>query len=253
MAYSMTMSEWVKYRDLLRSLSEEAANEFRIAVWGKGGRWNAAGLANIPRNELIEFAYALVTKYGEGSAAAACELYDEIAELSGVAVPAAIPAECPPIGDVAKALNGTIKQTANENAISGTIGRLVKQVGQDTTVQNALRDGAQVAWIPSGDTCAFCIALASRGWEDVSPAIVKAGHAEHIHANCDCAYGVRFNTSFEVKGYDPSRYLQMYEGAEGKTSQDKINSMRRMHYEANREQINEQKREAYALRTQEGN
>lgn len=246
--YTMQLKEWIKYRDILRSLSEAAADEFRDAVWKVGGRWNAVGLGGIPRDDLIAFAYALVTKYGEGSAAVACELYDEIAKLSGVSVPAAIPADLPSINDVGKALNGTIKQTQNENAISSTIGRLVKQVGQDTTIQNAMRDKAQVAWIPNGDTCAFCITLASRGWEDAANVAVNNGQAAHIHANCDCAYGVRFNKQSGVNGYDPDRYKAMYDNSGGDTSTEKINAMRRRFYDQNKDVINAQKRAAYEAR-----
>lgn len=238
---NMTLSEWTRYRDILRSLSQTAADEFKDAVWKPGGRWDGAGLGAIPREDLIDYAYALITKYGEGSAAVACELYDEIAEISGVAVPPAIPAATPSREDVSKAINGTIKQSVNDNMVSSTVGRLVKQVGQDTTMRNAIRDGAQVAWIPSGDTCAFCITLASRGWEYASKEMLKNGHASHIHANCDCAYGVRFSSSYNVAGYDPDRYLQQYRDAGGD-----INAMRRAAYAENAEEINDQKREAYA-------
>jgi hypothetical protein len=241
----MSLNEWVRYRDILKRLSQTAADEFRDAVWKKGGRWNAAGLGGIPRDELVSYAYALVTKYGEGSAAVACQLYDEIAELSGVSVPPAVPASTPSISEVAKAINGTIKASENEDYVSSTVGRLVKQVGQDTTMQNALRDGAEAAWIPSGDTCAFCIALASRGWQQVTQKTLKNGHAEHIHANCDCAYGVRFDSSFNVGGYDPDVYLGMYNEADGN-----INTMRRDFYAKNADEINAQKRQAYALRMQ---
>ena len=209
---SMSLNEWVRYRNILKRLSQTAADEFRDAVWGTGGRWNAVGLDGIPRDELISYAYALVTKYGEGSAAVACQLYDEIAELSGASVPPAMPAQTPSINEVAKALNGTIKVSENEEYVSSTVGRLVKQVGQDTTLQNALRDGAEAAWIPSGDTCAFCITLASRGWQHVTKKTLKNGHAEHIHANCDCTYAVRFSHNLDVEGYNPSAYYKMYYG-----------------------------------------
>ncbi|MBR4692904.1 MAG: hypothetical protein IKP17_09110 [Oscillospiraceae bacterium] len=38
--------------------------------------------------------------------------------------------------------------------------------------------------MPSGDTCAFCITLASRGWQKAGREAIKGGHAEHIHNNC---------------------------------------------------------------------
>lgn len=227
---TVSLDEWVKYRDLLAKLSQKAADEFRDAVWSASGRWGGVGLANIPRNELIEFAYALATKYGEGAAALACEYYDAMAELSGAYLPAAVPAETATITETGKAINGALKFSEDATYISNVVGRLVKQAGQDTTLQNSLRDGAQFAWIPAGETCAFCLTLASRGWQYASKKAIKGGHAEHIHSNCDCAYAIRFNEKTNVEGYDPDRYLSMYRHADGSTPQERINSMRRAAY-----------------------
>ena len=227
---TVSLDEWTKYRDLLAKLSQKAADEFRDAVWSASGKWGGVGLANIPRNELIEFAYALATKYGEGTAALACEYYDAMAELSGVYLPAAVPAETATYGETAKALNGALNFSEDATYISNVVGRLVKQAGQDTTLQNSLRDGAQFAWIPAGETCAFCLTLASRGWQYASKKAIKGGHAEHIHSNCDCAYAIRFNERTNVEGYDPDRYLSMYQNAEGRTPRERINSMRRAAY-----------------------
>ena len=199
------------------------------------------------RQRLIEYAYLTAQKYGEGAAALACRMYDEIAAASTVAVPAAVPAVGPSVGEVAKTVNGTLK-TGNPNIVSEAIGRLVKQTGVDTTMKNALRDGAEWAWIPSGDTCAFCITLASRGWQRASRAALKNGHAEHIHANCDCTYCVRFDKQTNVAGYHPEEYRAMYDGAEGRTPEEKINAMRREFYAENKEEINAQKRDAYEKR-----
>jgi hypothetical protein len=102
-------------------------------------------------------------------------------------------------------------------------------------LQNSLRDGAQFAWIPAGETCAFCLTLASRGWQYASKKAIKGGHAEHIHSNCDCAYAIRFNEKTNVEGYDPDRYLSMYQNAEGRTPQDRINSLRRAAYAEDKE------------------
>lgn len=232
---TVSLNEWTKYRDLLAKLSQKAADEFRDAVWSVSGRWGGVGLANIPRDELIEFAYALATKYGEGAAALACEYYDAMAELSEVYLPAAVPAETATIAETGKAINGALKFSEDATYISNVVGRLVKQAGQDTTLQNSLRDGAQFAWIPAGETCAFCLTLASRGWQYASKKAIKGGHAEHIHSNCDCAYAIRFNEKTNVEGYDPDRYLSMYQNAEGRTPQDRINSLRRAAYAEDKE------------------
>ena len=59
---------------------------------------------------------------------------------------------------------------------------------------------------------------------------MKGGHAEHIHSNCDCQYTIRHDPRMTVSGYDPDRYLSMYQHAEGRTPQERINSMRREAY-----------------------
>ncbi len=240
---TMPLDTWVKYKNLLAKISDEAAKEFRDAVFNVNGHFGGVGLGKIDRQALIDYAYALVMKYSEASSEAACIFYDELAELSGAMVAPAVPAEPANISTVAKA----VSFSDNEDLISSALGRLVKQAGQDTTLQNALRDGAEFAWIPSGDTCAFCIALASRGWQTASRNAIKNGHAEHIHGNCDCAYAVRFNSKTNYAGYDPEKYLDMYNFTPGKPK-DKINAMRREAYAENKEKINAQKRSAYAKR-----
>ena len=174
-------------------------------------------------------------------------MYDAIAVLSGVSVPPAVPAPTATFAETAKAINGTMK-TGNVNIVADATGRLVKLVGVDTMQQNALRDGAEWAWIPRGDTCAFCLTLASNGWQKASKNAIKNGHAEHVHANCDCTYAVRFNDGLDVQGYNPQKYLDMYENADGSTPQARINALRREFYNENKEIINEQKRSAYAKR-----
>ena len=53
--------------------------------------------------------------------------------------------------------------------------------------------------------------------------MLKGGHAEHIHANCDCEFAIRFDHNTTVAGYDPDKYLAQYNAAGGD-----INKMRRM-------------------------
>lgn len=233
---------WLKYISDLRRVNDEAAGFVLRYLEANGIPTDRDTI-----NALIEYANAICSKYSEASAALAAEMYDALAALSGVTVPPALPAPVPEMSEVAKAIVGTVK-TGNEEIISAAIGRLVKQTGVDTTMQNALRDGAEWAWIPSGETCAFCITLASRGWQRASRKALKNGHAEHIHANCDCTYAVRFDPFTEVEGYDPQKYLDMYEDADGRKPKDKINAMRREFYEQNKEEINAQKRDNYEKR-----
>lgn len=245
----ISRKEWKKYCDILSSLSTRAADDFKYEIFNQKGRWYGMGIENIPRNDLIDFAYFLITKYSEGSVAVACQMYDELAEASGVILPPAEPADIASYQDVAKTVNGTIKRSLNEEIIGASIGRLVKQAGQDTTIKNAIRDKCQMAWIPLGDTCAFCLLLAAKGWEDASPDMYgENGHAAHIHSNCDCSYGVRFDKTTSYAGYDPVKYKRIYANAEGATEEQKLNSMRREFYAENSEKINEQKRSAYEKR-----
>lgn len=200
---------------------------------------------------LIDYAFKVSTKYGEAAATAAAEMYDAIAKGSGRTIGgpyrAAFPAATPDYHEVAKAVVGTAK-TENPGIISDAVSRLVKRTGVDTTMQNAIRDGAEWAWIPVGDTCAFCLMLASNGWQRASKAALAGGHAEHIHANCDCTYAVRFDRKSGVQGYDPDKYKKMYDEADGSNWHQKLNSMRRDIYDENAEEINEQKRDAYEKR-----
>ena len=254
------IAAWSRYVNLLAALNKKAADEMRRFI-------QAHGLTD--EQALISFGYGLATKYGEASAALSAEMYDAIAALEKAYVPAAIPAETASYQQVAKTVQGVAKQSQNADMMANAIGRLVKQAGADTTLQNALRDGAEFAWIPAGDTCAFCITLASRGWRRAGKKAIRHGHAEHIHANCDCTYAVRFSDRVNVEGYEPKKYLAMYENApldkwntpdgkppaghedaEKKTPKNQINAMRREAYAENRLEINAQKRSAYEKRVE---
>ena len=140
-----------------------------------------------------------------------------------------------------------MKQSQNVALIGASIGRLVKKAGADTTLRNASRDRAQYAWIAIGDTCPFCLGIAAEGWKTASG---NQSPTEHLHGNCDCTYSVRFKEDTKIAGYDPERYQRIFDEAEGDTEEEKLNYLRRQEYAENKDEINEQKREAYALRTE---
>ena len=228
----ITAKTWNEYITRLSRLNQKAGQLMRqyIDTHGTGDA-----------DALITYAAALVTKYGEGSAELACQMYDALAEAANAGVPAAEPAEPADYGEVARMVNATKNQ--NPANLPNGVSRLVKRAGADTTLKNAVRDGAEWAWVPHGDTCPFCITLASNGWQKASSKVLKGGHADHIHANCDCEFAIRFDHNTTVAGYDPDKYLKQYRDAGGD-----INKMRRVNYAANKERINAQKRAAYAAR-----
>lgn len=248
----LSQAEWKRYTELLGKLSAEAKDLFVSWVVQNGG------YANIDRKAVIDMAYLISSKYAEGSSALAATLYDQMALKTGKKVAAAELAGVD-YGEIAKAINGALKVSMNEEYIGGIVGRFVKQAGADTTLRNALRDGAEFAWIPSGDTCAFCLMLGANGWQTASKKVIKNGHAEHIHSNCDCNYCVRFNSFMEVEGYNPQKYWEMYQNGDevpyenedmsrgmkrGKW-REKLNGLRRELYQENKAKIDEQKRILY--------
>lgn len=227
----ITATAWAAYTQQLAKLNKKAGQLMAdyIAAHGTGDT-----------DALIAYDHALVTKYGEGSAELACQMYDALAAAAKAGVPAAEPAQPASYGEIARMVQAT---KASPPQMQRGVSRLVKRAGADTTLKNALRDGAEFAWVPQGDTCAFCLTLASRGWQKASQAAIKGGHAEHIHANCDCEYAIRFDGRSTVAGYDPDKYLRQYRAAGSD-----VNALRRVNYAKNRERINAQKRAAYALR-----
>lgn len=252
----LTADYWIKYINTHTSANKAAERRMEryIAVNGTEDM-----------DKLADYAYALVSKYGEAASALSCEMYDQMARAQNANVPEALPAETASYGEVSKAVRGAGK--TSPTLISDAVGRLVKQAGADTTLQNAARDGAYFAWVAHGDTCPYCMALAAIGWQKAGKMTLKGGHAEHIHANCDCEYAIDHTGDLEIDGYDPyeinQQLLDMTDGEfdaedllrmsghNGKGhDHSALNIIRRKHYAANRDYINAQKRAAYLRRSE---
>lgn len=235
----ISSKSWKSYIERLSRIDQKAAKSF--ADWFREH-------PDAEIDDLLNYAYYTSDYYGNAASELACEMYDEVAVASGKTLPPAEPARTATYGEVAKAIQGKLLETQDPDAVGSVVGTKVKTVGLDTLLNNSLRDGAEFAWIPSGDTCAYCIMLASNGWQRASKKALKNGHASHVHNNCNCTYAIRFDENTEVEGYDPEYYLDIYDNAEGYNWQDKVNSMRRANYAKNKDKINAQKRVAYANR-----
>ena len=217
----ITQAEWNDYVEKLSLLSDKASEDFKNFA-NKNGGWE-----NIDRQILAEAGWTIASKYSEGSSALAAEMYDAIARAEKAKVPPAELSADIEFGTVAKAINGALKHSTNDDFVASTVGRAVKQAGADTMLKNASRDGAEFAWIPSGDTCAFCLVVASNGGRRASKKTTNGGHAEHIHTHCNCQFAIRFNNKTNVDGYDPESLQKMYYNADGNTPKDKINNIRK--------------------------
>lgn len=236
----ITQKDWNKYISTISKLDKKAADMIKEWV-------NTHGLMD--RDALIDYTFNVVQTLSLGTGSLAVDWYNAVADLEGVFVPAAEMAELPTYGEVAKTVNGVMKRSLNPDTIASAASLLCKRTAADTTLKNAKRDGAEFAWIPVGDTCAFCMQLASYGWRHASDKTIKGDHAEHIHANCDCEFAIRFGNELKYRSYDPDKYKEMFENAEGDSVDEKRNSIRRMQYQENKDLINAQKRKAYAERT----
>ena len=235
----ISQDAWKSYIDQLSKINKKAAE--KVAAYYRSH-------PNVDIDELISYAYSVANYYGEAAGELACEMYDEVASVAPRVIPAAESAATATYGEIAQAIQGAMLRTNDPDAIGAVVGTKVKTVGLDSLINNSLRDGAEFAWIPSGDTCAFCIMLASNGWQRASKKALKHGHASHVHNNCDCTYAIRFDHDTEVEGYDPDYYKSIYDNADGNNWKDKVNSMRRNQYAVNRDRINAQKRAAYVKR-----
>lgn len=245
----ITTKAWKNYIDALAKIDKAAVDSMKRYLEKVHADVEAGTITqDEATQQIIDYAYAVATKYGEAGGALACEMYDAVARLQKAKVPPAVPAPTAQYWEISKTVYGIMLQSSNDEMLASGVSRQVKLVSADTMQKNAIRDGAEWAWIPMGDTCAFCIMLASNGWQRASKKAIKNGHAEHIHANCDCTYAVRFSDDIDVEGYDNGRrYKEMYDST-GVSGRYAVDAMRREFYAENKDRINAQKRDAYARR-----
>ena len=127
---TLPKSSWVRYINRLSAINKTAARKFEAYL-------NTHDVASTSgRKVALDYAAALVQKYGEGAAAVSCEMYDAMAAASGAVLPAAEPAAVASYGEVAKTINGIMKTSQNASYIASGVERLVKQAGADTTLMN---------------------------------------------------------------------------------------------------------------------
>ena len=98
--------------------------------------------------------------------------------------------------------------------LTGAVQRYIANVGRRTMALNARRDAKRpmYARVPHGEkTCAWCLMLASRGWQAAS----REHEVEsHYHDDCDCQVVCSWQRGTpRLDGYDPDGLYEMYQAA----------------------------------------
>lgn len=116
---------------------------------------------------------------------------------------------------VAERFGASSAESRLRDAIRATSSDQVRRLANETMRKNASRDGLRYARVPgSGETCGFCIMLASRGF--VYWSAETAGEGNHYHRNCRCKVVPGFD-GMEVEGYDPDALYGLYSEARSRS------------------------------------
>ncbi len=181
--------------------------------------WSNGDVASC-RAVVVDAITAMMPAYTDASAQAGADLYDSIRSVA-VGSPLGASAES---GYSSEAMEGAIRafvqaivddgdvDAFNRNVLA-RISRDIRKSANVSMAKNALRDPLKPKFgrIPSGgDTCRFCLMLASRGFVYRS-----VGAAEHCHPDCDCRV-IQGYEGMTVEGYDPDAlYSDYLDGAFG--------------------------------------
>lgn len=194
------------------------------------------------RDALLGFTPELVHRFGPVSAEIAAEWYEEQRRDAGAGRTFRADAASDVIatGQVQEGVRyqaGTLWTPQPADilaALSGNVGKWVRQYGRDTIASNAEREGVAWARVPTGPkTCTWCLILASRDAAYASQrTALYADDGGKYHGECDCEAVRIAKPSDYPSGYLPDDYLAMYEAARDDASSGEIEdiaaSMRRM-------------------------
>ena len=176
--------------------------------------WDSLDLTdpNGCREALAGFWPFLIEQYGEVAATLAADRFEELTGMRATMARAV---------DEERALsrmNWAIRPLFNGEGdayglLALLLDELVKQPGRSTMIASARDNRIRYARVPVGDTCAFCLMLASRGAVYVSRS--SAGdRGSRFHGKCDCAVEpVRDDYDLDQlkrQGYDPDELYDKY-------------------------------------------
>lgn len=168
----------------------------------------------VARDGLLEVVPLLVAEYGAVAASLAAEFFEDVATVAALV----------PVVNRAAEVRGATRWAAGglwtgqaESSLSLLGGAVVKntfQYARDTVHESTRRTGGlRYARVPrGGDTCKFCITMASRGGVYASKRSA-GGEGNEYHDHCYCVPTPIRSEDDYPSGYDPDSLYEMYQAA----------------------------------------
>ncbi|WP_303249715.1 hypothetical protein [uncultured Slackia sp.] len=176
--------------------------------------WRPDNIAEC-REALLDALFSTMPAYIDAAAQAGADFYDavrvrEVGEAAGALAIGGFDPEA-----FEGAVRAFVQDMVDGKPVELFNGKVVDRVDRDirrsanmSVSENARRDQLKpkYARVPSGgETCEFCIMLASRG------AVYGTEEAaSHAHPGCDCRVVPSFGDGSEIEGYDPDEYYELW-------------------------------------------
>lgn len=183
------------------------------------------------RELLADYAYDVVSSYGDNAAEIAAEYYDELASLAGARVPRAILADAPTREGVSASVSYQTRGVwdvsesgallpVDSAAVSLSVAQMaagrVRTSAHETMYSNSLRNGNRFARVTtSSNPCAFCVMLASHGFTYLSEqSAIMTHNMRKYHDDCSCIAVSAFDDEgLEGHHDDADGYYELWDGA----------------------------------------
>lgn len=178
---------------------------------------------DMTRDEVVELAVRVAEKYSYLGCELGAQWYDLCSELAGVDVDPAELAEVDAEYLETRAQDAFDRANANSpigDVFSYYLQNQIENSIRRTGSANLYRDyergmaGGKWARVPVGETCAWCLMLASQGAWYLSKETAKGIDPDHYHDGCDCV-AVYHADPESISGYaNLTKYKEMYYDAE---------------------------------------
>ena len=219
-----TYNDILAYANQVQTVSNEASNAFLAAARQVDfSDWTRAA------EQLRQIIESIVDYYGLATSELGAQWYEYCRALSvggeysaTVGAPDTATAIAAANREIDKLFDGKVDSNKLVGLLHDVVADQVFSQSRDITIINILEDGdidgGGYARVPVGDTCAFCIMLASRGFVYASEkSALRSKTGGKYHRNCNCI-AVPFHEARTIPGYQEKlhKYEQMYFDADNK-------------------------------------